>query len=883
MSKDEAGCKLASVYKHKERKPKKPHYIPRPWGKPYNYKCFQCPFTCMEKSHLYNHMKYSLCKNSLSLLIESDWPYKKGNLLHPELRLLHATEASRARGRRDEPETYDSVAVAAGTPNPKQCLDRDSGGEKPAGTEDSASERMSEETSQFQEEEEEEEEELSELLQEVDPGEKKDKAKEASAGGETAESDMNALLLRFKNKREKPCKDPAPDFIITDVFSLKNHVVKGKEPASLELESKPKPCKVPKKCPGGGGVLMEQWKLVANGQRRGVNEVPAPCPDGNIIPCYPPPAYGEYHEPQSLNLSLLGINYPLSPNLFSYLSPSVASSATPQPHLAQLPFLASTAQLMHPHSAHFQPLQSPDRSAFLPRFYYPLLFEHSFSSAESKMAATKPESQPQAGSAVPAPPQAKAPTEPPKAGLLKVPVMKAGLPWVKGFREEPPLEPTHKMLLLQEEEEKWVVHEKDSSSLLGVSSLCRKTAPNDAYRGIVGMKDGGALLPNSNRKAELPIATCLDSSGTPVNSLKRKLAGNGLELVGSDILAPGKLLTQEGREREGRGRKTKGKSEWRREKKKGREERKKESLRSPPTQLSKSLDHWHMELHDGPAEDQEKTSGSDLLPPAITASHHQIFKPSHERAATIDARDPEATTVLIGDLSKTLEEYQEVEKKLSGLAKENTPAQQQLREQLVKIRRELFHIHQALEKASKPSEGPLDLSVKRPSKSLEIGHQDKTEPKAGVLSGKLQGKDPGSITRCSVAGEAGEEDKMPNCLLEAENKTIDLLIKMSRSEDLRASSEAHLGAVIKAEVLPLSVPLELRHVMDPFYSRTTKCEADSSVLLCTDGRSNIGQGPQLSASEDIPLGCRPIPRSLSCGLPSEMDGVCIHSPLNTEP
>uniref|UniRef100_A0A3B3CD40 Proline rich 35 n=1 Tax=Oryzias melastigma TaxID=30732 RepID=A0A3B3CD40_ORYME len=76
MSKDDV-CKVTSASKHKERKPKKPHYIPRPWGKPYNYKCFQCPFTCMEKSHLYNHMKYSLCKNSLSLLIESDWPFKE--------------------------------------------------------------------------------------------------------------------------------------------------------------------------------------------------------------------------------------------------------------------------------------------------------------------------------------------------------------------------------------------------------------------------------------------------------------------------------------------------------------------------------------------------------------------------------------------------------------------------------------------------------------------------------------------------------------------------------------------------------------------------------------------------------------------------------------
>uniref|UniRef100_A0A8C4NK88 Zinc finger protein 750-like zinc finger domain-containing protein n=1 Tax=Eptatretus burgeri TaxID=7764 RepID=A0A8C4NK88_EPTBU len=59
----------------KPKKPKKPHYIPRPQGKPYNFKCFQCPFTCLEKSHLYNHMKYSLCKDSLSLVGEAK-PFK---------------------------------------------------------------------------------------------------------------------------------------------------------------------------------------------------------------------------------------------------------------------------------------------------------------------------------------------------------------------------------------------------------------------------------------------------------------------------------------------------------------------------------------------------------------------------------------------------------------------------------------------------------------------------------------------------------------------------------------------------------------------------------------------------------------------------------------
>ncbi|XDV16363.1 hypothetical protein PO909_016113 [Leuciscus waleckii] len=51
----------------KERKPKKPHYIPRPAGKPFRYQCFQCPFTCNQKSHLFNHMKYNLCDVSVSV------------------------------------------------------------------------------------------------------------------------------------------------------------------------------------------------------------------------------------------------------------------------------------------------------------------------------------------------------------------------------------------------------------------------------------------------------------------------------------------------------------------------------------------------------------------------------------------------------------------------------------------------------------------------------------------------------------------------------------------------------------------------------------------------------------------------------------------------
>ncbi|NXA05722.1 PRR35 protein, partial [Sapayoa aenigma] len=517
MSKDDVGCKLTSVYKHKERKPKKPHYIPRPWGKPYNYKCFQCPFTCMEKSHLYNHMKYSLCKNSLSLLIESDWPYKKGNLLHPELRLLH-TETSRLRGRRDEQDTCDSSATSAGTGRNKQTPGRD-GHEDKSGVE--------------------------------------------------------------------------PDFIITDVFSLKNHVMKSREMASPDLDAKPKHCKVPKKCLASSGILMEQWKLVANGQRRNTPEVSPPCTDSNIIPCYPPPAYSDYHEPQGLNLSLLGINYPLNPSLFSYLSPTMANSTTTHPHLAQLPFLASTAQLMHPHASHFQPLQSPERSAFLPRFYYPLLFEHSFGSAESKMSSGKTDSQQLVGSVMPTPPQAKPPSEPTKPGLLKVPVLKAGFPWSKALREDPGSELSHPGMLGQEEEENW---------------------------------------------------------------------------LGS---------------------------------------------RANPGQIPKALDHWHADVLTGQPEELERGKNTEVLPSVGAALDHGLCKQSRPQETSATMTDCEATTVLIGDLSKTLEEYQEVEKKLSDLAQEDTPGQKELRDQLVKIRRELYHIHQALEKATKSHEGPLDLSVKR--------------------------------------------------------------------------------------------------------------------------------------------------------------------------
>ncbi|KAM8845158.1 zinc finger protein 750 [Spinachia spinachia] len=102
-----------------ERKPKRPHYIPRPPGKPYKYQCFQCPFTCNEKSHLFNHMKYNLCKNSIFLLSQKNGqtarqvkpapkevPDKCGDFANPPAEKQGGPEGDAAESR-EEPEEVD--------------------------------------------------------------------------------------------------------------------------------------------------------------------------------------------------------------------------------------------------------------------------------------------------------------------------------------------------------------------------------------------------------------------------------------------------------------------------------------------------------------------------------------------------------------------------------------------------------------------------------------------------------------------------------------------------------------------------------------------------------------------------------------------------------
>ncbi|KAF0881200.1 PRR35 protein, partial [Crocuta crocuta] len=232
MSREAGSCRPGPGARARARKPKKPHYIPRPWGKPYNYKCFQCPFTCLEKSHLYNHMKGA----------------QKG------------------------------VAL----------------------------------------------------------------------GGLPAES-------------WKPG---------------------------------------PSRGPGGLAVL----------------DAAATGPESRV-PCYPPPAPGELPEAQSLHLSLLGVNCPLAPGLFSCLGPSLAAAA-------HMPFLAPASPLLTPAST--VPPPQADRPALVPRLYYPLLLEHALGLPAGKAAPAKPPAPPKGPPGTLAPglgrpwPRGGAPTDSGPGGELEL-------------------------------------------------------------------------------------------------------------------------------------------------------------------------------------------------------------------------------------------------------------------------------------------------------------------------------------------------------------------------------------------------------------------------------------------------------------------------------
>lgn len=168
--------------------------------------------------------------------------------------------------------------------------------------------------------------------------------------------------------------------------------------------------------------------------------------------------------------------------------------------------------------------------------------------------------------------------------------------------------------------------------------------------------------------------------------------------------------------------------------------------------------------------------------------------------------DPAAA--LLQDFSTLLQQYQNTEQRVTSL-----PEQCHLWAHLGKIRSELSHIQQALERTARTNEGPLDLSLKK--KTVGI-------PNRGVLG------DTGD-ENCSESedDEDEEEDKddrdteeRGSSFKERQKCSLDALMK--------------LNPVVKTEVLSDGgMALRAGTAEALWHGRTTKCEADSSVLLCS--------------------------------------------------
>ncbi|XP_066538478.1 proline-rich protein 35 [Hoplias malabaricus] len=675
MPKEE--CKVALGCKqNKERKPKKPHYIPRPFGKPYNYKCFQCPFTCMEKSHLYNHMKYSLCKNSLSLLIESDWPYKKGNLLQSDhLRLQQG--ALNARGSpHKEPPAGDEVS------NPSQHLD----------------------------------------FNDTDDAETEREAEGGAAQSQASETNIN------ETAHESPKQEA--ELVMADVFSLEEQLLRAR---SVEVEAKLRHYRLSKTCLSGPAALLsEQFRLLSS-------QAPTAKPKTDPLPCYPrplTPGHLDCPEAPGLNLSLLGVGYPLAPvtpGLFSYLNPALSAAAvttaTGPAQISTLPFLASAAQLTHTHTH-----THSDRTLLSPpRLYYPFLCDHTLG---DQAKAAKSSLSVDSGSS----------SYTNKLNMWKAPALRPSN--------------TH------------------TSNTLWTSPQSRD------------VKDPGAKRPAPNTEPH---------SGPPE---KKTLLSFPLE-------------------------------------------------RATPTNIAADRLLLHSGLHSQAGLDERFSVSPSSRGSSPYHSSERARDQGEEKERGMERGMEGCAAALLRDLSSALLQYQQAEREAAL-----QPEQHHLWAHLGKIRSELSHIQQALQRTARQSEGPLDLSVKKQAVAMTMSMvPENIDTKEEAWCSETEEED--------EERDEGEMEEDGNTIKERRKRSLDVLIKLNQSAVSMVKSPSVTMvkppsvAMVKSEVLPgVGGGLEAL-----WHSRTTKCEADSSVLLCSKPPNRPPSIQHLDTN--CPANCPPSPLTVT--------------------
>lgn len=172
-------------------------------------------------------------------------------------------------------------------------------------------------------------------------------------------------------------------------------------------------------------------------------------------------------------------------------------------------------------------------------------------------------------------------------------------------------------------------------------------------------------------------------------------------------------------------------------------------------------------------------------------------------------RDRDREAILLEDLSSALQEYHQAEHRAATILAQDGTSAQLLWDHLSQIRSQLSHITQALQRTAPNAEGPLDLSVKKDPGVTQLTRDSMAQSLMGeMLREELSSGSEEEEERERDEGEEEVEDGGRE-LKEKRKRSLDLLIKLNQSG---------ISMVKGGEgVWP---------------GRATKCEADSSVLLC---------------------------------------------------